>query len=197
MKKILHSLILATTIMGTAPGVQSSSEPFIGEIDWFAGNFAPRGWAFCNGQLLDIASNSALFSILGTTYGGDGRTNFALPDVRGRVLVHSGSSTGPGLSPRPLGQISGSETETLTIAQMPNHTHSLRASGGTANQSSPGGGVLAATGRTRVYDNTGTNTTMGAGSIANNGGGGAHNNMQPYNTLNCIIALVGIFPSRN
>ncbi|NOT56941.1 MAG: phage tail protein, partial [Deltaproteobacteria bacterium] len=116
------------------------SDPFIGEIIMFGGNFAPRGWAFCNGQLLSIAQNTALFSILGTTYGGDGRTTFALPDLRGRVPVHAGNSQGPGLPPVQLGEMAGSPSVTLTVSQMPMHNHLVVASQ-TATTTDPNGGV--------------------------------------------------------
>lgn len=192
-KMIQGSLVAAAMLSGAS--AQAGLEPLIGEVQWFAGSFAPRGWALCDGQLLPISGNEALFSIIGTTYGGDGRTTFALPDVRGRVLIHEGR--GPGLSQRNLGNRGGTETETLTSANMPSHTHTLRASGGSATTAAPAGGVLAATGRTQLYDSGAANVDMDASAITSTGGGQPHNNMQPYNTLNCIIALQGIFPSRN
>ena len=136
-----------------------------------------------------------MFSILGTTYGGDGRTTFGLPDVRGRVLIHKGQ--GPSLSNRTLGGKSGAETETLAAGQMPNHTHMLRASDGSATAVTPNNNVLASPGRTRLYDSGNANVNMDASAITSTGSGNSHNNMQPFNTLNCIIALVGVFPSRN
>jgi microcystin-dependent protein len=193
-KLLLSSLIAAALFNGTAT-VNAGIEPFIGEVQWFAGNFAPRGWAMCDGQLLPISSNEALFSILGTTYGGDGRTSFALPDVRGRVIIHEGS--GPGLSHRSLGSKAGTETETLSVNQMPAHTHTQRASGGSATSVTPTNNVLASPRRTRLYDSSGANTNMNAAAITNTGGSQSHNNMQPYTTLNCIIAMQGIYPSRN
>ena len=192
-KKILQSALMAYACVNTVPAM-AGPDPFIGEVQWFAGNFAPRGWALCDGQLLPIAQYSALFSILGTTYVGDGRTSFALPDVRGRVLIHKGS--GPGLTPRNLGAKSGVENVTLTSAQMPSHSHTLVASSGPATETNPTGNTLASPGRTRLYDSDAANTSMGH-SIANTGGGQSHTNVQPFNTLNCIIALQGIFPSRN
>jgi len=194
----LRNVLLSTLIAGTCfnvTSVNAGQDPFIGEVQWFAGNFAPRGWAKCDGQVLQISQHSALFSILGTTYGGDGRVTFALPDVQGRVLIHQGS--GPGLTPRSLGGKAGIEAVTLTTNQIPNHNHILRASSGSATKSTPAGNVLASTGRTRLYDSTDANVDMDATAITAAGGGQAHNNMQPYNTLTCIIALVGTFPSRN
>jgi microcystin-dependent protein len=176
------------------------SEPFIGQIMMFAGNFAPKGWAFCEGQLLPIAQNTALFSILGTTYGGNGTTTFALPDLRGRVPIQPGQ--GPGLSPYSLGQMSGSESVTLIATQMPAHTHAFGAHGGQGDQPSPEGNVPAVT----VDPNTqqplnsysGTvSTTMAPSSVSLTGGSQPHQNMQPYLCLNFIIALEGIFPSRS
>lgn len=169
-------------------------EPFIGQIIMFGGNFAPRGWALCDGQLLAISSHSALFSILGTTYGGDGVSTFGLPDLRGRVAVHAG--TGPGLTPRPLGQKSGAETVTLTTNQIPSHNHSLEGSRGTADSNNPTNNYLGVP-SSPIYENNPPNVTMGGASIANTGGGQSHNNMQPFQVVNFIIALEGIYPSRN
>lgn len=170
----------------------------------FGGNFAPRGWALCNGQLLSIAQNTALFSILGTTYGGDGRTTFGLPDLRGRLAMHEG--TGPGLSPRPLGQRGGTETNTMTLNQMPNHGHSLVTSSLTvpvssedADQDEASGHFLA---NGTFYHNA-ADATYGNGPInlsgvtGNNGGNQPINNIMPYQCVNYIIALEGTFPSRS
>ena len=195
LKKIMTAALISTSLFAITPNTQAGMQPFVGEIDWFAGNFPPRGWAFCDGQLLSISSNTALFSILGTTYGGDGRTTFALPDVRGRTLIHMG--TGPGLSPRLLGQRSGTENETLTLAEMPAHTHTLKASDGSATAKVPAGNVMASPGRTRLYDSSDANVNMDESAITTTGGSAPMNNMQPYNTLSCIIALTGIYPSRN
>jgi microcystin-dependent protein len=171
------------------------SEPFLAEIRIFAGNFAPRGWAFCNGQLLPIAQNTALFSLIGTTYGGDGRTTTALPNLQGRAPMHPGR--GPGLTARRLGQKGGTETVTLTEAQMPNHTHSLQARGGPANDSAPQDSYLARGVGFNAYHNTaGSMVDMHPQALQNAGGGQLHNNMQPFLTLNFIIALVGLYPSR-
>lgn len=193
--KLLQSILIAGALFTGTPVANAGPDPFIGEVQWFAGNFAPRGWALCDGQLLAISQNSALFSILGTTYGGDGRTTFALPDVRGRVMVHAG--TGPGLTNRRLGQRGGTEIETLTADKMPSHTHTQRASGGSATAVVPNGNVLASPGRTRLYDSGVANADMDASAITSTGGSQSHNNMQPYQALNCIIAVQGTFPSRN
>ncbi len=180
-------------------------EPFLAQIVMFGGNFAPRGWAFCNGQLLAINQNQALFSLLGTTYGGDGRTTFALPELRGRVALHSGNgSAGPGLTPRPLGQRSGSETNTLNVTQLPSHNHTatMRAESDAGSTGNPTGNLLGVviTGA-NIYAPPvpATEVDMSSDSIVvgNTGGGQAVNNMQPYTAVNYIIALQGTFPSRN
>lgn len=168
------------------------SEPFIGEIRLFAFNFAPRGWALCDGQLLDIASHTALFSLLGTTYGGDGRTTFGLPDLRGRVAVHKG--TGPGLTPRNMGQKAGVERVTLTIPELPPHRHSLVCAAEAANQGKPAGNELAAS---NIYHAPTSDAVLAASSIGQTGGGQSHENMQPFLVANYCIALTGLFPSRN
>ena len=195
MKNLLKTVLISSMVAGAPNAAQAGNDPFIGEVQWFAGNFAPRGWALCDGQLLPINQYQALFSILGTMYGGDGRSTFALPDVRSRVMVHAG--TGPGLSPRRQGERGGQENVTLTANEMPSHNHALRASGGPAVATSPVNNVLASPGRTRVYDSGATNANMAPTAITNSGGNQPHNNMQPYNTLSCIIALQGTFPSRN
>ncbi|UWQ09217.1 tail fiber protein [Aliiroseovarius crassostreae] len=168
-------------------------EPFLAQIMLFGGNFAPRGWAFCDGQLLPISSNSALFSLLGTIYGGDGRTTFALPDLRGRAPIHAG--TGPGLSPRRLGEKVGVEDVTLNVTQMPSHNHGLMVANQPADNSRPSADML---GRAEIYTSNLTSPTpLAAQSIANAGGGQSHENMQPSIAMNYIIALQGIFPSRS
>lgn len=170
---------------------------FIGQISLFAGNFPPRNWAFCDGQLLPIAQNTALFSILGTTYGGNGQTNFALPDLRGRVPMHPGS--GPGLSTHTLGEVSGAENITLISSQMPAHSHLVNGVASGGNQSSPAGNLPAieSTGTSLDYSNAATNATMNAGMIGTAGGNQPHSNLQPYTCVNFIICLSGIYPSRN
>ncbi len=171
-------------------------EPFIGMIILFPYNFAPRGWAFCQGQLLPIAQYTALFSLLGTTYGGDGRVTFGLPDLRGRVPISQG--TGPGLSPNSLGQVGGQENVTLLQTQIPAHSHTLNASSVAGNQSSPTGNVLGNTGNFDTeYYNGAPSTTMHSESIGASGGNQPHNNLPPFLVLNYCIALEGIFPSRN
>jgi microcystin-dependent protein len=174
------------------------SAPFIGEIRMFGGNFAPRGWAFCQGQILSIAQNTALFSLLGTTYGGNGQTTFALPDLRGRVPIQPGQ--GPGLSPRTLGEAGGQETVTLIASQMPAHNHGLNVFNGPGTASSPAGAVIAAPVSGATLDKAFSATpsaTMSPASIGSAGGSQPHNNMPPYQCVNFIIALEGIFPSRN
>ena len=168
------------------------AEPFIAQITLFAGNFAPRGWAFCNGQLLPISQNTALFSLLGTTYGGDGRVTFALPDLRGRVPVHAGQ--GPGLSNRNLGEAGGNQQVTLDTTQIPSHAHLLRGTNTAGDSPTPTGKVLAS--GSNIYG-TGANTQLNNNVIRNTGGGQPHDNMQPWLGMNYIIAMEGIYPSRN
>jgi microcystin-dependent protein len=171
-------------------------EPFIGMIALFGFDFAPRGWAKCDGQLLPIAQNSALFSLLGTMYGGDGRTTFALPDLRGRVAI--GTGQGPGLSPYQTGENGGSQSITLLSSQMPAHTHMLQATNTSGNSGDPSGHILANSGATDPeYSSAAPNTTMSPQSIGTSGGSQPVPNMQPYLALNYCIALTGIFPSRN
>ena len=172
------------------------SEPFIAEIRIFAGSFAPRGWAFCNGQLLPIAQNTALFSLIGTTYGGDGRTTTALPNLEGRAPMHPGN--GPGLSSRRLGERGGAEAITLSEAQMPNHPHRVAVLNAQGNDTVPTGNLLArGTAGLTPYTAAGSATQMNGGALVGSGGGQPHNNMHPYLTLNFIIALVGVYPSRS
>ncbi|MBI5915885.1 MAG: phage tail protein [Bacteroidetes bacterium] len=169
-------------------------ESFIGSVVLFAGNFAPRGWAFCNGQLLSIAQNTALFSILGTTYGGDGQTTFALPDLRGRVPA--GTGQGPGLSDLQLGETGGSESTALTIANMPMHSHPVMASNQFAGGDHPSGNYLGASASDNgFYDET-ANTNMAPGMIGTVGGSQPFDIRQPYLGLNYIICMEGVFPSR-
>jgi len=172
-------------------------DPFIGQIILFAGNYAPQGWAFCNGQLLPIASYTALFSILGTTYGGNGVNNFALPDLRGRAPIHFGQ--GLGLSPYALGETGGVETVTLNAIQMPAHTHSVApaASSQKGNQGNPVGNVpavLSAQGRNEEMYANAPNGSMAPVNTSSAGNGQPHENRQPYLAMNYIIALNGVFP---
>ncbi len=173
------------------------SDPFIGQITMFAGNFAPRNWALCDGQLLAVSQNEALFSLLGTTYGGDGRTTFGLPELRGRIPVHSGAGQGPGLSTRPLGQKGGVETVSLTAAQMPSHGHDMQVSTDAGTGNDPEGRFLATSPNVRVYRPAAPNANLHASSVSNAGGGQAHTNLMPTQCINFIIALVGVFPPRS
>lgn len=171
------------------------SEPFVGEIRMFAGNFAPRGWAFCEGQLLAVSQNDALFSLFGTIYGGDGRTTFGLPDMRGRLPIHAG--TGPGLSPRRLGAKSGAENVTLTVNQLPSHTHPLQASTTLGEAVSPQGNVLAAGDGINHYTASDPFTQMSSQMVTHTGGSRSHTNLMPFLCVNFIVALFGIYPSRH
>ena len=170
------------------------AEPFIAEIKLFGGNFAPRNWAFCEGQLLPISTNQALFSLLGTIYGGDGRTTFALPDLRGRVPLHPG--TGPGLSTYRLGEKPGSETTTINANNLPAHTHGINmASASEGDSNSPANNFLAQS-DARSYTNAGPAVASG-GATASAGGSQPFDNRQPSIAMNYIIALQGVYPSRN
>lgn len=171
------------------------SEPFVGEIRMFAGNFAPRGWAFCDGQLLAVSQNDALFSLLGTIYGGDGRTTFALPDLRGRIPLHAG--TGPGLSPRRLGAKAGSERETLTTNQLASHSHDFNANTAPADNIAAQGRVTAEGVGVNFYLASDQNTEMASNMVESTGGSGSHTNLMPTLCINFIIALFGIYPSRH
>ncbi len=178
------------------------SQPFLGEIRMFGGTFAPVGWAFCNGQTLAISNNEALFTLIGTTYGGDGQTTFQLPDLRGRIPV--GAGTGNGLTPRTMGQFYGTETETLTSQQMPVHSHGAVVTSATGNLGGPANNALPAapsgTGAD-LYTLPGTPAptavTMNPQSIAATGNGLPHENMMPFMCISFIIATAGVFPSRN
>ncbi len=171
-------------------------DPFVGEVTLFAGNFAPRGWAFCAGQLLPIAQNTALFSLLGTNYGGDGRTTFGLPDLRGRSPLHVGSGQGPGLQAHSLGEMAGEASVTLSTTQIPAHTHALQASTA-ASVSSPSSTVnLSATSAGNVYRDPTNPVAMSQTVLSSHGSSQPHNNRQPYLSLNFIIALQGVFPPR-
>jgi microcystin-dependent protein len=176
--------------------------PFIGTIILFAGNFAPRGWALCNGQILSIAQNTALFSILGTTYGGDGQTTFALPNLQSRVPI--GAGQGPGLSGYELGEQAGAETVTLTVSEMPAHNHVVEVSTSAADSATASNKFLANTNGLFGSDPVTVNTyngnpggTLAGGSISVTGSSLPHTNIQPSLAMNYIIALEGIFPSRN
>lgn len=171
-------------------------DEYIGTIKVFGFNFAPRGWALCQGQLLPIAQNTALFSLLGTYYGGNGQTTFGLPDLRGRTVV--GMGQGPGLSPYDIGQQGGSETVTLLTTQIPQHNHLLNAYSESGDVGSPANALLATTGALDPeYRASGTLVQMAGNAIGVAGGNQPHNNIQPYLATNYSIALEGIYPSRN
>jgi microcystin-dependent protein len=172
------------------------SDPFLGEIRMFGFNFPPSGWALCDGQLLTISQYSALFALLGTQFGGNGSTNFALPNLQSRVPVHMG--TGPGLSPYIIGQAGGNENTSVLIGNMPNHTHLVQCNTGGGNQASPANGFPAveSTGTSLDYSNA-ADSTMNSAMVEAVGGGTPINNIQPYLCVNFCIALEGIFPSRN
>jgi microcystin-dependent protein len=172
------------------------SQPYLGEIRMVGFNFAPTGWALCNGAILSIAQNTALFALLGTTYGGDGQTTFALPDLRGRIPIHQGQ--GSGLTNRTIGESGGQETVALTLQQMPGHTHALLASPSPGTTTSPIGNTWASSPSLAAYaDPAATNTAMSAQSLDLAGGGQSHENMAPFVAVNFVIALAGIFPSQN
>jgi len=208
--RVSRSRLLKTGVLGAAgvaaaavalPGTAlAQATPLLGEIALFAGNFAPTGWALCNGQLLPISQNQALFAILGTTYGGDGKSNFALPDLQGRVPIHFGQ--GPGLSPYVLGEMGGSEQVTLTSTQMPAHSHAancLSTAGDAQQQRSPKGAIWAAEsqGVTTLYDLNAPDSTMAPQAIGTSGSSQPHTNVQPFTCINFIIALAGVFPTRS
>ncbi|MFC1997300.1 phage tail protein [Chloroflexota bacterium] len=171
------------------------SEPFVGEIRMFAGNFAPRGWAYCDGQLLAVSQNDALFSLLGTIYAGDGRTTFGLPDMRGRIPIHAGD--GPGLSSRRLGSKGGQEKVTLTVNQLPSHTHGLNATPDGGTDANPDGNYLASSTVLEPFAQETPDTSLAANAITNVGGSRSHSNLMPYLCIHFIIALFGIYPSRH
>lgn len=171
------------------------SDPFVAEIRMFAGNFPPTGWALCNGQTLPIAQNTALFSLLGTTYGGDGKSTFCLPDLQQRMPLQAGD--GPGLTPRVLGEQDGAVEHALSAAELPSHRHALQASAAPASGTAANGALLAKTSSPMPpYHEPVNLQPMGPGVLGPNGGGVPHNNRQPYLALSFIIALQGIFPPR-
>ena len=164
------------------------AQPYVGEIRMFAGNFAPAGWMFCEGQLLPISENETLFQLIGTTYGGDGQSTFALPDLRGRIPIHQGNGF-------ILAETGGAEEITLTVNQIPAHSHPLLATTTVANDQTPSQNVLAQTGTFDGYQSTPANAAMAAQSIGSVGGSQPHTNFQPYLCIDFIISLFGIFPS--
>ncbi len=166
------------------------SQPFIGEIRMFAGNFAPVGWAFCNGAIIPIDQNDALFNLIGTTYGGDGQTTFALPNLQSRVPVH----VGPGFA---LGQSGGAETVTLTTSQIPAHSHVPQANTNQGSQPSPAGNVWASQSALTQFSNTAPSEAMDPAALGSSGGSQPHDNMLPFLVVNFILSLFGVFPSQS
>lgn len=192
-KKLLYAFLVLTLFTSVK---SYSQEAFIGEVKLFAGNFAPRGWAFCDGQLIAISQNTALFSILGTTYGGDGRTTFALPDLRGRVAV--GPRNGSGLNDYRLGQKFGAETTVLNTNQLPMHSHTVNAVSALGTSNEPNGKYLAQTGLfDNEYSSAAADAQLNSNVIGNTGSSTPVDIRQPSLSINYIICLVGIFPSRN
>ncbi len=174
----------------------SAQNPYVGQIKMFAGNFPPQGWMFCEGQLLSIAENEVLFQLIGTTYGGDGQTTFALPDLRGRVPV--GMGQGVGLTEKIIGQQGGSEENVMTVNQMPAHTHMVYAVTTNGNQNLPTANLPAGTSvLDKEYSSTTANTTFKAGMLNPSGGNQPINNVQPYLAVSFIISLYGVYPSPN
>jgi microcystin-dependent protein len=164
------------------------SQPYVGEIRMFAGNFAPNGWLFCEGQLLPISENETLFNLIGTTYGGDGQSTFALPDLRGRIPTHQGNGS-------ILAETGGAEEITLTVSQITAHGHPLLASTGPATSNTPIGNVLAESAAINLYIQDNTNSSLNAAAVSSTGGSQPHTNFQPYLCVNFIISLFGIFPT--
>ncbi|WP_126652562.1 phage tail protein [Chryseobacterium aureum] len=197
----MKNLLIACTLLisgAFAPSLQAqASDPYLGQIAFVPYNFVPKNWASCDGQLLPIAQNQALFALLGTTYGGNGTTNFALPDMRGRMLVHNGQAPG-GPTNYTMGQIGGSESVTLLVSQMPAHNHTVNAVTAEGNQNSPTNTLPADTKvLDKEYSDATANTTMKSTMVNNTGGSQPHENRPPFITLKCIISLVGIFPTQN
>jgi len=195
IRRVVATVVVLTGLQALPAAAQS--EPFIGQIMCAGFNFAPRGWAELNGQLLPISQNTALFSLLGTYYGGNGQTTFALPDMRGRTLLHAGQ--GPGLSPRDQGEMSGTEATSLSTSNLPAHAHPFAPLGSNndANSVSPSGKVPAAKARTTLYTDPTNLVAQSPSTTGATGGNVPINNMQPYLVVKCFIALNGIFPSRD
>jgi microcystin-dependent protein len=170
------------------------AQPYVGEIRMFAGNFAPNGWMFCEGQTLPISENDVLFQLIGTTYGGDGEETFNLPNLASRVPIHMG--TGPDGTTYQLGEMAGTEQETLTVQQIPNHTHALTASTSQAADSAPTGGLLAQSVIADMYIQDSPDGNLAQGAVAPAGGSQPHENTQPFLCINFIISLFGVFPSQ-
>lgn len=184
---------LAALLSLTLPLQAQAQAPFAGEVVCGGWTFCPNGWGECNGQVLPITGYAALFQLIGTTYGGDGQSNFALPNIVGRTMV--GQSQGPGTSNRVLGETGGSESVTLTTAQMPTHTHAMVANGGAEKSASPTGKIVGVTpGSAPVFSSAAPNTTLNPAAVSFAGQSRPHNNLQPYLAVKCCIALFGIFP---
>jgi microcystin-dependent protein len=209
-QKIGRAIAAVAIVLVLVPGVpapvRAQSTPFVGQLYYMAFNFAPKGYAFCNGQLEAISQNAALFSLLGTTYGGDGVRTFGLPNMQGRVPIHQGQ--GPGLNDYVLGQTGGSESVTLSVSNLPAHAHSVSvtaqvpASSAAATAAAPAGDNLANSVHTLNYSASAPNVSMGStvsvsGTTGNTGGGQPFSIVQPYTVLTCVVALQGIFPSQN
>lgn len=194
MKLKLHKVVFIFSLFISLSSY--SQDGFIGEVKMFAGNFPPKSWAFCDGQLLSIAQNTALFSIIGVTYGGDGVTTFALPDLRGRVPM--GVGNGPGLTARTQGQKVGSETNTLTTQNLPSHSHEIHANNQSGTLSDPERNVLAHTNTFDTeYTDAAPNVTMSPSMVGNTGESAPVNNMQPSLAIRYIICLYGLYPEQN
>jgi len=190
MKKYAFGVLLLALAMTFAPSAPAQTTNFLGEIRYVGFNFAPVGWQLCNGQILPIAANAALFSLLGTQYGGDGVTTFALPNLQGRVPLHQGSGY-------VIGQAGGQSTVTLSVAQMPKHHHQIKTSSATANSSAPAGDVLANSSGHAIYNGQKPDVTLNVATVTDMGGSQPVPTMPPYVTVNCIIAMQGIYPSRD
>ena len=195
MRRSALFLLFAGLIASLCPSMaRAQTTPFIGQIMIVSFNFAPKGWAFCDGQILPISPNAALFALLGTYYGGDGTQTFALPDLRGRVPIGMGQGTG--LSSRPLGQAGGEEQVTLDITQIPSHTHVPMGAASVANSGSPAGNYWAMP-RVLLYSAGTPDAPMNAAALGSTGGSQPHENRKPFLVLNYVIALQGIFPTQN
>ncbi len=192
-----HLLACATLCASSLAAHAQATEPFLGQIMCAPYNFEPRGWAFAAGQVLSIAQNTALFALLGTTYGGDGQVTFALPDLRGRVMLMAGQ--GPGTGQHVLGETGGSETKQLTVSNLPAHTHTVAPQGSSQDASSisPAGKAPASKARTTLYADPTPGSNLAPTTSSATGSGVPVSVMQPYGTVNCFIALQGVFPSRN
>ncbi|MFY9803686.1 MAG: tail fiber protein [Candidatus Acidiferrales bacterium] len=195
MRRCLVLLVVLAFLVVSPVAHGQATTPYLGQILMVGFNFAPNNWALCNGQILSISQNTALFSLIGTYYGGDGQTTFALPDLRGRVPV--GQGQGPGLSPYVIGETGGEEQVTLTISNMPAHSHPLMGTSMAGTSASPTGTIWGAQSRLDIYSSATPDTPMGGGSVGTAGGGLPHDNRSPYLTITYIIALEGVYPPRS